>query len=107
MLPAATTIAVATLGYKPSPRPTFDAPTKLDGPFNMLAAPWAGGYFLGDYQGLVASGTSFVPFYVKPNCADGGPSTQPSCAALTSVLSPPDLTPTDSNSNDVYAITGA
>jgi hypothetical protein len=87
--------------------PTFDTATKLDGPFNMLAAPWAGGYFLGDYQGLVASGTSFVPFYVKPNCADGGPSTQPSCAALTSVLSPPDLTPTDSNSNDVYAITGA
>jgi len=87
--------------------PTFDAPTKLDGPFNMLAAPWAGGYFLGDYQGLAATGSAFLPFYVKPNCADGGPSTQPSCAALTSVLSPPDLTPTDKNSTDVYAITGA
>jgi hypothetical protein len=87
--------------------PTFDTPTQLDGPFNMLAAPWAGGYFLGDYEGLVASGTTFVPFYVKPNCADGGSSTQPSCAALTSVLSPPDLTPTNDNSTDVYAITGA
>ena len=87
--------------------PTFDAPTQLDGPFNMLAAPWAGGYFLGDYQGLAATGTGFLPFYVKPNCADGGASTQPSCAALTSVLSPPDLAPTDNNSTDVYAITGA
>jgi hypothetical protein len=88
--------------------PTFDASTKLDGPFNILAAPWAGGYFLGDYQGLVATGTGFVPFYVKTNCSDGGPSTQPSCAALTSVLDPkPDLTPTNKNSTDVYAITGA
>jgi BNR/Asp-box repeat len=87
--------------------PTFGAPTKLDGPFNMLAAPWAGGYFLGDYQGLTATAAGFLPFYVKPNCADGGSSTQPSCAALTSVLSPPDLTPTDDNSTDVYAITGA
>jgi quercetin dioxygenase-like cupin family protein len=29
MPPTATTIAVVTLGYKPSPRPTFDAPTLI------------------------------------------------------------------------------
>jgi len=80
---------------------TFDTPTKLDGPFNMLAAPWAGGYFLGDYQGLTSTSAGFLPFYVKPNCADA------SCAALTSIVSPADLTPTDANSTDVYAITGA
>lgn len=87
--------------------PTFDTPARLDGPFNMLAAPWAGGYFLGDYQGLVAATGGFLPFYVKTNCADGGPTTQPSCRALTSVLNPPDLTPTGNNANDVYAVTGA
>jgi hypothetical protein len=26
----------------------------------MLAAPFAGGYLFGDYEGLAASGTSFV-----------------------------------------------
>jgi hypothetical protein len=31
------------------------------GPFDMTQAPNAEGLFLGDYQGLVASGTSFLP----------------------------------------------
>ena len=32
-------------------------------------APFARGYFLGDYQGLTASGNNFVSFYVNPNTA--------------------------------------
>jgi hypothetical protein len=87
--------------------PTFDTASPLDGPFNNLAAPVAGGYFLGDYQGLVANATGFVPFYVKTNCADGGPTTQPSCRAIQSVLNPTDRTPTGSNSTDVYAAPGS
>jgi hypothetical protein len=86
--------------------PTFDSATVVDGPFNNLAAPDAGGYFLGDYAGLVYNATGFVPFYVKTNCADGSSTTQPSCRAITSVLSPTDLTPTDNNSTDVYAAPG-
>jgi Neuraminidase (sialidase) len=35
------------------------------GPFNELAAPNAGGYFLGDYEGLGAIGKTFVPFFVQ------------------------------------------
>ncbi len=35
--------------------------------FDMLNAPNAGGLFLGDYQGLDASGTTFVPFFVQAN----------------------------------------
>ena len=35
--------------------------------FDMLNAPNAGGLFLGDYQGLAASGTTFYPFFVKTN----------------------------------------
>ena len=34
-------------------------------PFDLTMAPIAGGYFLGDYQGLVASGAAFVPVYVQ------------------------------------------
>jgi hypothetical protein len=35
--------------------------THVHGPFDMAAAPDARGLFLGDYQGLVSSGTSFMP----------------------------------------------
>jgi hypothetical protein len=37
------------------------AETHVAGPFDMAEAPNAEGLFLGDYQGLVASGTSFMP----------------------------------------------
>jgi hypothetical protein len=87
--------------------PAFDAATRVDGPFNNLAAPWAGGYFLGDYMGLVANPSGFIPFYVKTNCADGSASTQPSCRAIQSVLKPTDLTATRNNSTDVYAAPGS
>jgi hypothetical protein len=87
--------------------PTFATATALDGPFNNLAAPVSRGYFLGDYQGLVANGSGFIPFYVKTNCSNGGPTTQPSCRAIHSVLNPTSRTPTDFNSTDVYALTGS
>ncbi len=35
----------------------------IDTPFDLLSAPFSEGYFLGDYQGLAANGTSFVSFY--------------------------------------------
>ena len=38
---------------------------RVAGPFDLAMAPIARGYFLGDYQGLVASGTAFVPVYVQ------------------------------------------
>jgi hypothetical protein len=85
----------------------FDGPAVLDGPFNNLAAPVSRGYFLGDYQGLVANASGFIPFYVKTNCSDGSATTQPSCRAIQSVLSPTNVNPTKNNSTDVYAVTGA
>lgn len=87
--------------------PTFDAVSPVDGPFNNLAAPVARGYFLGDYQGLVANATGFISFFVKTNCADGGPTAQPSCRAIQSVLNPTDRTPTGNNATDVYAVPGS
>jgi hypothetical protein len=86
--------------------PAFDAANPVDGPFNNLAAPVSRGYFLGDYQGLVANAGGFIPFYVKTNCADGGP-TQPTCRAIQSVLDPTDRTPTGNNATDVYAVPGS
>jgi hypothetical protein len=67
------------------------------GPFNMLAAPFARGYFTGDYEGLASIGSSFLPFYGQSNCSDL------SCSALTSVLAPANRTPTNNNSTDVYS----
>jgi len=67
------------------------------GPFNMLDAPFARGYFTGDYEALTSIGSSFLPFYVQTNCSTL------TCSALTSVLPPANRTPTNSNSTDVYA----
>jgi hypothetical protein len=44
------------------------AETHVTGPFNFLAAPNAGGFFLGDYEGLAANGTSFVGVDDITNC---------------------------------------
>lgn len=43
-----------------------DGETKVSttGPFDMTLAPDAGGYFVGDYEGLTSSGSTFDPFYV-------------------------------------------
>jgi hypothetical protein len=35
--------------------------------FNMRTAPYAGGYFTGDYEGLDNFGTTFTPFFVQAN----------------------------------------
>jgi hypothetical protein len=34
------------------------------GSFNMTTAPFAEGYFVGDYEGLASSGSTFDPFFV-------------------------------------------
>jgi hypothetical protein len=43
---------------------------KILGPFDLAAAPIAEGLFVGDYQGLVGVGNSFVPLLVQANHAD-------------------------------------
>jgi len=71
------------------------AATHVSGPFNTLDAPFAGGYFLGDYNGLTSVGTSFSPVFVATTC------TNLSCRALTSVTNPANRAPTGNNSTDV------
>jgi hypothetical protein len=50
----------------------------LVGPFNIKAAPFAGGFFLGDYEGMTTSqgDRGFLPFFGVTNCADA------SCRAI-------------------------
>jgi hypothetical protein len=38
--------------------------------FNMRTAPYAGGYFLGDYEGLDSFGSTFTPFFVQATGTD-------------------------------------
>jgi hypothetical protein len=77
------------------------AQTLIAGPFNMLDAPFALGYFTGDYEALATIGDRFVPVFAQGTC---GPSL--SCSALTRVTPPADRTPTGANSTDVYVGTG-
>jgi hypothetical protein len=46
---------------------TFGNEQHLSGPFDMKTAPKAGGFFLGDYQALGVTGTTFHPFFVTAN----------------------------------------
>ena len=36
----------------------------------MLAAPFAGGFFVGDYEAIGVNGSTFLPFFVQTNCTD-------------------------------------
>jgi hypothetical protein len=42
---------------------TWSASRRITQPFDHSAAAFAGGFFLGDYQGLTAAGTTFTPFF--------------------------------------------
>jgi len=46
------------------------AESHLGGPFDIETAPDAGGYFLGDYQGLGTAGQDFLAFFVMANSRD-------------------------------------
>jgi hypothetical protein len=46
---------------------TWGASQQLAGPFDMRSAPYAGGYFVGDYEGLDNTGSLFAPFWVEGN----------------------------------------
>lgn len=61
----------------------FGDETHIAGPFDMKSAPLSGGYFLGDYQGLAAAGSSFLPFFAVSNT---GNTANPSDIATTVVI---------------------
>jgi BNR repeat-like domain len=95
-----------TAGSSTTP-PTFGGAALLGTEFNGLAAPWALGYFLGDYEGLTANSSGFIPFNVVTHCDDNPSSTGPTCRALTSVVNPTNLQPTGAHATDVVAFPGS
>ena len=58
--------------------------SRLAAPFDLALAPNADGLFLGDYQGLVAIGGEFVPFYAAVNDGDVGNRTDVFASIVTS-----------------------
>jgi hypothetical protein len=72
-LPSGDTSTLPTdVWLKTSPRGggAFGPDTHVAGSFNMMVAPSAGGFFVGDYEGLGVNGNSFLPFFVQTNCTD-------------------------------------
>jgi hypothetical protein len=62
--------------------------------FDVMSAPVARGFFLGDYEGLQPSGTGFQALFVKTNC--DAPYTGTFCGTASSNTSPTSNTdPTD------------
>jgi hypothetical protein len=48
----------------------FNTPTHVTGPFNLYMAPFAGAWFVGDYESMAIDrdGRSFHTFYAQTNC---------------------------------------
>ncbi|GAC1358271.1 MAG: sialidase family protein [Ktedonobacteraceae bacterium] len=61
----------------------FGRDTHLAGSFNMLAAPNAGGYFVGDYEGLTTTGRTFQSVFVQATVPDS--SSNPTDVFSTSI----------------------
>ncbi len=74
-----TTTLPTDLWLKTSPAggAAFGPDTHVAGSFNMLVAPNAGGFFVGDYEAIGVSGTSFKPFFAQTNCADNSCTANP------------------------------
>jgi hypothetical protein len=86
-------------GQTPVASIDFNTPTHVTGPFNMLMAPFAGGFFTGDYEALTVDrdGRSFHTYYAQTNCdttncpAEGTPAPATGTAPNgPSTSSPPD-----------------
>jgi hypothetical protein len=85
----------------------FSTEKHISDTFNMLSAPNARGFFVGDYEGLATIGTMFRPFFVESNCTSFNPSTggfsagDPACTAASSTSA----ATTNTNPTDVFTTT--
>ena len=62
---------------------TFGDETHIAGSFDILTAPNAGGFFVGDYEALGVNGAAFVPFFVQAEPASTTPPTDVFTNAIT------------------------
>jgi hypothetical protein len=66
---------------------TWSTGSHVAGPFDMLFAPFARGFFVGDYEGLAAKGVAFQSLFVQTNCP-GACGTTNRTDVFTSTLTP-------------------
>ena len=81
---------------------SFSAPARVAGPFDLMSAPVARGFFLGDYEGLQSTGSGFIALFVTTNCQlnpsdpNAPPTGNPLCGpASSNVTSTPNIDPTN------------
>jgi hypothetical protein len=81
---------------------SFGAPQHVAGPFDLMSAPVARGFFLGDYEGLQSTGSGFIALFVTTNCnlnpsdPNAPPTGNPLCGpASSNVTSTPNTDPTN------------
>ena len=67
---AGNTTTLPTDYWFKSSKDGLSADTQVHPVFDMMTAPNAGGFFVGDYQGLATTGSSFRPFYVAANSSN-------------------------------------
>jgi hypothetical protein len=62
---------------------SFGNEAHIAGPFDMLTAPFARGFFVGDYEGIDVAGTAFHPFFVQANSGNTSNRTDVFTTAVT------------------------
>ena len=73
---------------------TWGGEEHIAGSFDQLSAPFARGFFLGDYEGLQPSGSGFEALFVTTNC--NAPYAGPFCGPASNSVTPsPNTNPTD------------
>jgi hypothetical protein len=65
---------------------SFGDETHIAGSFDLLKAPNAGGFFVGDYQALGVNGAAFVPFFVQAEPSATTPPPPPATSPPTDVF---------------------
>jgi len=82
---------------------TFSStPQEVAGPFDLMSAPVARGFFLGDYEGLQSTGSGFIALFVMTNCnlsasdPNAAPTGNPLCGPANSTAG---ITPNNDPTN--------
>jgi hypothetical protein len=65
---------------------SFGDEMHIAGSFDMLKAPNAGGFFVGDYEALGVNGAAFLPFFVQAEPSNTTPPPPPPTTAPTDVF---------------------
>lgn len=77
----------------------FAGDRQLAASFDLLTAPFARGYFIGDYEGLTAVGNHFVAVFAKTNCTGSSCANNPTDIYSTAFSGQPSTSAIDGTPN--------